>query len=775
MLFFLRLFLVSAWLLLLHALLATAQSIPPIFNLSPGFYTSEQTLTISHPRAGVQIYYTLDGTPPYAGSARYTGPITLADRTGEPEIISLIPTNNIGPNHPYRENWRPPQGPQFKGTVVRAVAIDAGGWTSPVNTSTYFIHPEGTSRYTLPVFSLSIDPDDFFSNATGIYVEGSGNTPNFHQRGEDWERPIHVEFFETDGRRAFSHGAGARIHGGSSRNRPIKSLRLYARAEYGQSWFEYPFFSDKPVARHKRILLRNSGNDWSETMLRDVFMQSLLVGTTELDIQHSQPAIVFINGEFWGIKNIRDRFDERYLQAHYSIATHQATFLEPVGNDYYAVARDNPDGREHFQQLYGMLSLLPTIMNNARIAELSDMMDFRNFTDYQAAQIYFRNTDWPGNNALFWRYNYADEDTLRRGPMPRTANVQDGRWRWMVFDTDFGFGLNFDYVTGSGTNFGQRPHGGNDAGHNTVAFALEPQFTGWPNPRGATFLLRALLANAGFRRDFANRYADLLNSAFRADHVVAKLDSVAALYRPHMAEHIRRWNEPSGMEAWEAELERMRTFGMHREAAIRRHLANELNLGDIHLLRVDVAAEGSGFVRVNSLLLNEELAGVSADGVYPWEGYYFRQAPVQLKAIPAEGFTFLRWESNDDIGNADLSAPQITVTLRESTTIAAVFAAGVSVDEIGAAIPTELILHPAAPNPFNPGTRIRFELPVGGPTSVAVYTADGRMVRQLVNGTLPAGEHGVFFDGGGLSSGVYLISLQDASGWRMTRTVTLLK
>ena len=510
-------------------------------------------------------------------------------------------------------------------------------------------------------------------------------------------------------------------------------------------------------------------------MLRDVFMQSLLVGSTELDVQHAQPAIVFINGEFWGIKNIRDRFDERYLQAHYDIATHQATFLEPIGNNYYAVARDNPEGREHYAELYGMLSTLATTMNNARIAEIGEMMDYTNFIDYQAAQIYFRNTDWPGNNMLFWRYNFAHEDTLQRGAMSRTANVRDGRWRWMVFDTDFGFGLNFDYVEGSGTNFGQRAHGGNNAWHNTIAFAMEPQFTGWPNPRGATFLLRALLANSGFRREFANRYADLLNSAFKAEHVTARLDSIASLYRPHMEEHIRRWNEPSSMQVWEQELERMRSFGTNREAAIREHLRNELNLGDIHTLQIEVSSTDAGKVRVNSLLLDDNLAGIAAGMIYPWSGQYFRLVPVKLEAIPADGYSFVRWETGQDTGTADLSAPEITLSLRETTTLRAVFTSTVSVQENEHTLPSSLKLHPVSPNPFNPGTSVRFELPESGQVRMSVYTADGRQVQMLINAHLPAGEHRVYFDGSKLASGVYLIRLQGSRGMVVTQAVTLIK
>jgi len=776
-----RLLLTLCYVLLSGTLLA--QSVPPIFNLSAGFYATEQSLQLSHPRSDVVIHYTLDGTTPGPSSPVYSGPITLRDRTADPDVYSLIPTNDVPPGNPYNEEWLPPRGPVFKGTVVRAVAVDAAGWTSPVNTSTYFIHPEGAGRYQLPVFSISVDPDHFFSDETGIYVRGLPDSiPNYDRRGADWERPIHLEFFEADGRRILSHGAGARIHGGTSRNRPLKTLRLYARNEYGQTWFNYPFFADKPVARYKRLLLRNSGNDWSESMLRDLFMQQLLVGSTELDVQHGRPAVVFINGEFWGIKNIRDRFDERYLQSHYGIDTDQATFLGPAflpeGYDYFAVARDNPEGLEHFRELFRMFSTVVTFMNDARIAEIGEKMDLRNFTDYNAAQIYFRNTDWPGNNKLFWRYNFTQTDSLRQGPMPRTANVRDGRWRWMVFDTDFGFGLDFDYVEGSGTNFGQRPHGGNDAGHNTITFALEEVFTGWPNPRRSTFMLRSLLINERFRHDFINRYADLLNSAFKAERVTAVLDSLAAQYRPHMDEHSRRWNQPASLQAWEEEINRMRTFALLREDALRAHLGNELDAGEERRLTVDVSDERGGRVRVNTLVIDTALAGVHDGVAYPWEGIYFSEVPVNLEAIAAPGQRFVRWEVVSGSASVPETGALIAIELETALHLRAVFEpaeTGVHLEDEESALPRELELLPPSPNPFNPSTTVRYRVPDTMHIRLEVFDVTGRSVRLLASGLHNGGEHQAVFSPGEAASGVYLVRLQGDAGFSDSRTVSFVK
>jgi hypothetical protein len=618
---------------------------------------------------GAEIYYTLDGSTPTTASARFNGSLLIVDRTNSANTISLIPTNNQVPGGPYREHWRPPSGTVYKGTSVRAIAVRPGmpETASSPTTATFFIAPGGQNPYTLPIFALVTDPANLFSDETGIYVAGNNN--NFSQRGAEWERPVHITMLETDGRVALNLDGGVRIHGGTSRGRPLKTLRLYAKSEYGTSWMEHPVFPDKPVQRYKRLLLRNSGNDWSESMLRDAFMQHLLKGATSVDKMDSRATIVFINGEFWGIHNLRDRLDERHIQTHHGADETEITMLETIfsGNDVFVAGTEA--GTEHFRFLRGLMSTNPATMSDARVAQIATMMELDNFIDYQAANIFFRNTDWPGNNSSHWRYNttevpaedWSPADWSRfAGPEPSSL---DGRWRWMVFDTDFGFGLGFDYVNNS------RSFGGNDAGHNTLGFALQADGPGWPNPEFSTRFLRSLTLNAGFRTRFVNRFADLLNSAFHPDHVVATLDSMAAVMHPYMAEHIERWGEPTSIEIWEQELERMRQFGRQRAGNVQQHLNGRFQLFSPRFLSVDVNDGRMGRVQVNSLIIDAQLAGANKAQPYPWNGIYFQGAPVTLSAHPAPGYRFVAWE-----GASTSDQSTITLTLTTRTDIRAVFA-----------------------------------------------------------------------------------------------------
>lgn len=632
---------------------ANSQSLEVHFSEIPGFYTSpvQLALNVDHPDA--LIRYTTDGSVPDQNSELYDSPLNLDSREGDPNVVSEIPTNNIGPGHPYRENWRPPAGEVFKIHTIRARAFLPNGTGGDVKTASYLVDENGTDRFSMPVFSITTEQDNFFGDE-GIYVPGSTGS-NFHQRGREWERDVHIEFFEDDGTLAFAQDAGARIHGGTTRNRPRKSLRLYARSDYGTSWFNYPLFPDKPVNRHKRFLLRNSGNDWSESVLRDAFMQTLIVNNmAALDKQHTRAAILFINGEYWGIHNIRDRYDHRYLQEQYGLDNERVTIL---GNNA-EFDNGNPDGQQHYQDLYDFV-LNSEMSDNNNFNYAANRMDMDNYIDYNIIHIYTRNTDWPGNNVRYWRYLDGD-------PFEDLPYGQDGRWRWMVFDLDFGFGLDFDYVHNSGSAYG-----GNNAQHNTLNFALELNGPDWPNPPWSTALLRNLMENEGFKNKFIDRFTDHLNTTFRADRVTAVLDSLELVYEAEIDEHIHRWREPS-ISHWENDLSVIREFAEQREDALRNMISNRFELGSSETITLSVNEPGKGTIKVNSMLLTSSVDGIDGT-VFPWSGTYFSEQPVRVIAFPEAGYQFDGWTGDNTSASDTLyvtldGAKQLTANFSEGGT-----------------------------------------------------------------------------------------------------------
>jgi hypothetical protein len=94
----------------------------------------------------------------------------------------------------------------------------------------------------------------------------------------------------------------------------------------------------------------------------------------------------------------------------------------------------------------------------------------------------------------------------------------------------------------------------------------------------------------------------------------------------------------------------------------------------------------------------------------------------------------------------------------------------VGVESQTAAVPAAFALHPNYPNPFNPSTRLSYDLAASGSVTLTVYDLLGREVRRLVNGPQSAGRHTVEWDGSGgtskTSSGVYIarLSVTGATG-----------
>ncbi len=613
---------------------------PLEFSHTDGYYSTGFNLTITSPDAGTTIRYTLDGSEPTQDSPVYTIPITIAARNGQSNTISMIPTNNnsqTGP--PYFEGWQPPVGEVFKINVVRAKAFHPTAPPERVYTASYIVNNKAAARYTLPVFSLATDNKNLFDDETGIYVHG--NHQNYFQ--DEWERPAHLTLLTKAGDVAFKEDLGIRLHGNTTRSRPRKSFRIVMRGEYGSSWLNYQLFPDKKTDMYKRFILRNSGNDWDFTIFRDGVFQ-YLAKNLNVETQYYQPAILFINGEYWGIHNIRDKYDDRYIFAKYGIEENEMTIL----SDNSAYRWGNEQGKAHYDNMVNFIRN-NNLANTSNYNQVKERMDVESFIDFQLTHIFVKNTDWPGNNVLYWRYN-------REGFSPANG-VRDGRWRWMILDTDFGFDLPFTYVPG----LGEGPS------HNTLAFATAPSGPFWPNPEWSTLMLRKLLENTEFRNKFINRYCDLLNTTFRQAHVISAIDSIAGLLAPEMEEHINRWRRPASIQVWNDNVQVLRTFARQRPASQFQHMQQKFGLSGTSTLTVDVSAASHGYVTVNTIDVRPATMGVSKNP-YPWSGTYFRGVPMQLEAKPLPGYMFSRWS-----GGSAATTPAISLSMAGNTQLTAHF------------------------------------------------------------------------------------------------------
>ena len=320
--------------LFFNSLSASSQS-KVTFYPDPGFYTSNVTLELSA-AVGEQIYYTLDGGIPDLNSSLYLAPILVSDRSDDEPQLAYI--SDISHNY---SPWVPPSGPVQLITVIRARSFKDGEWGETF-TASYIVTEEGPQRYNVPLVSLVTQKEHLFDYESGIYVLGkiyddykrsnpgsadALNTPaNYTQRGDKWERTAHIELFESNGERPLAMNIGIRMHGGGSRAFQQKTFRLYSRSEYGTSRFRYQLFPNKDLDNYNRLILRNSGQDWMKTSLRDGFMQTL-VRHLPFETLAYKPAVLFLNGEFWGIANIRERYDKFYLSTNFDVDEDNIDYL----------------------------------------------------------------------------------------------------------------------------------------------------------------------------------------------------------------------------------------------------------------------------------------------------------------------------------------------------------------------------------------------------------------------------------------------------------------
>lgn len=648
----------------------------PSFSVEGGFYDEEFVLHLNAADPEATILYTLDGSDPHPDnlggktyfykdqypfepdnlpspmltgsyeSLMYESPILIRDRSADPNHLSLRNTTFYSSSESYA-----PDQPVFKGSVVRARILKDHALPGPVSTHTYFVASNASTRYGLPVLSLSMDEDTLFDYGIGIYTAGKdfddwreanpgvstpGSAPgNYRRRGDYAEHPMNLEVFLPQQGRVFAQNLGYRIHGGWTRHHPQKSIRLYAKHNYDEeNTMEFAFIpgllgnqTGQPIESFRRLLLRNAGDDFDRSRLVDAFMQNL-VQQFNLDQQGYQPAIHFINGEYWGMINIRERVDRYFFSSHHGIDPDHITILTLNAT----VSEGSPLDRQHFLDLRNFIASHDMAIP-AHYDIAAGQMDMRNFILYNVAQIYCNNRDWPQSNVSYWRANV-------QGASP----TSDGRWRWILFDMDWGFG-----------NVGGGAH------HNTLAHALNG--SDW-----SRIILNRLLDNPEFRASFINAFADHMATTFQPARVHTLADDMAAVIAPYMPEHAARWRNQRDYS-----VDYIKVYGSARPAHMRQHLANQFNLSsESAMATLDIDGPGQGYLGINTITINHETPGLpDPDQPFPWSGDYFPGIPITVRAIPEPGHRFAGW-----LEFPDESSPTLVFDPAGGVTITALFEKG---------------------------------------------------------------------------------------------------
>jgi hypothetical protein len=657
-----------------HSDYYTGISQPPIFSISGGFFDESFELELISPDPEAEIIFTTDGSQPAAAHLEpysysyknqyikhpgqqsgplfydsietffYQAPIEIADRTSQPNRTSQKSSSWDQTPHYL------PDFSLLKGTVVRAKTIKDGYLPSEVISESYYVFPEGRDMFSLPVLSLSTAENHLFDYYHGIYTAGidfeewRDRNPFYDMQGfgypANWKRrtefPVSIQYYEiAEEKPIVNQNAGMRIHGGWSRSNPLKNIRLYARGQYDRlGEFHYPFMqgaldqNGEVIDEYKRLLIRAGGN--TNKILRDA-VRHLIMEPGHAGVQNSQPIVHFINGEYWGIANIRERIDKYYLASKYHVDPENLIIINsPYGEGHSGMVDEGyPEDILKYRQFYHFLRA-HDFSKDEQFSELEDRIDVLGFMDYNIMFIYLNNRDWSGiKHFRYWKVRET-------GP----GKYEDGKWRFIIWDFDSQEDADYDFL---------------------VEF-INPD--GHSGDSETTFILRTLLKNKPFKDLFLNRFSDHMNTTFHVNRVDELARNRYSEIESELTRHFNRWRHHASQES---ELQWFYDFAKDRPFHMRNQLREHLNAGDDAHLTVDVSDPEHGYIRVNTIDIHEHTEGVQKP-VYPWSGVYFDNVAVKLKAIPNDNYYFSHWEGIEDSLN-----PEPVVLITDSLKVKAHF------------------------------------------------------------------------------------------------------
>lgn len=440
------------------------------FSVEGGIKSDTVTLEMSCDDPGAAIYYTTDCSDPTSASTPYTGPISIGQTT-----------------------------------VVRAVAVRDGYMDSFVRSATYLY---GVS-HTMPIISIVTDPDNLFDYNTGIMEMGPNALEEFpygsRNKGAnfwmDWEYPAGFEYFDANGQQVIQQNMGISLVGQYSRAEDQKAIGLYARSRYGNDTFDFNPFPTLNFTQYHALVIRASGQDGKYTRLRDAVLTSLAEGTGVV-YQAARPVAVYLNGQYWGHYNLRERINKWFIAQHEGITDEtQIDNIDIIKGNSRVISGSYDSFKEILEFVESH-----SLEDADNLQWVADRVDIENYLTYVAMEMLVANTDT--GNVKFYR-------------------VPGGKWKWVYFDLDWAsFDMKYNYV--------QRYL--NEKGH-----GVQRMF----NNR----LIMGLLENDSVRDQFLTIMANLMKGNFSNANIRAKVEEYKTLIEPEMAAQFDKWG--SSHEKWE--------------------------------------------------------------------------------------------------------------------------------------------------------------------------------------------------------------------------------
>ena len=474
---------------------------------------------------------------------------------------------------------------------IRAIATADSMLISSSTYRTYFVN----EHHDLPVINLGVDSLDLFDNVEGIFMMGPDAVDTSPFLGanfwKDQEVHVYYEYFDKDFELADSMNCHIEVFGGiGSRWRDMKSIQLRGKNTYDKSYFRYEYFEGKELDKFRRLVLRNGGNDFCNSCMKDAALHNYFIESgLNVDLLAYNPVVVYINGHYWGIQNMREKADRYYVESNYNLDPDEVNLLGQA-------TLDEIDG-----EATEFIALTDYANGNDLASDLhynwvDDQLDINSFVDYFLIQLYVNNRDWPNFNLKVWNA------------------VGHEKWRYLLYDMDVGLKYN-------GTSLPEQQ---------SLAFILNNAVSSNPHVQ----ILEALLANEAFRRYFINRYCDLLNTAFDAQAIYASISDQKEKIESEMGMHYPKWC--GSIASWHERFIGQKGFIDGRELIIHHELAEVFELPQAVDLTIDVFPAGAATVQLNSLALDE----------FPFAGSYFNTNVIDLTAEIKLGELFKYWENH---------------------------------------------------------------------------------------------------------------------------------
>lgn len=574
---------------------AAGSCLKPEFSVQAGFYSEAVSVSFINIKEDETIYYTTDASEPTIFSTQYI-----------PETEIVCDTTSC----------------------LRACSFSENKLPSNIATATYFINERS---FNLPVVSIVTEQKNLTDDIIGIYVRGTNGIEYTNSNGpanwyQDWDRPANFELFDEEGNRCLNQELDIAIIGAGSRTfSPQKSLKILPRKKFGDNQLRYDFFpSSKPGHKYKGIQIRNSGNDFGSTMMRDGFMQTLIINRMDIDYLAYRPAICFINGEYYGIQNLRERSNKDYLYSNYGLDE----------EDFYLPDNTKIRVDTEFLKLIDFVSQ-NDITESMVYDQVKEMMDIESYINYMITEMYYENEDW-----LFW---YTNTKVWKK--------KENGKWRWILYDTDYGFGLI------------------SDVNESLLDKILD-------DTTEFSILFRRLMTNKEFKDKFIRQFSVQVSSTFETNRVNSIMDSLAAKISTEIIYHKTKWDSLSTspllyVEPFENGISTMKTFATKRPANMLGFISNRFFASaEVRHLIITSNIEKASYKFFTEDIIDNQI-----------NLNYYKDQPVSVTANAVPGYTFKHWEQANT--HAVLSVDlEYSTTLANDIHLTAVYAKPISVNEI---------------------------------------------------------------------------------------------